>query len=237
MVNARSLQTKLSDWFRHTAGGADRPVHFDIGRTYPALRALDRAYPRIRAEVTEVLKNRDQLPAYHDLDPEQADISHTTPNEWKIYFLLAMGELAEPNTSRCPQTTAALARVPNVFQAFFSILEAGKSVPAHNGPYCGYLRYHLGLVVPGERPPSLRVRDWNHTWKEGESVLFDDSWDHEVVNECPEDRVILIVDVLRPMPLPQHLANRGAARIARHTYGRKVMRRAAESATASTPGG
>ena len=46
-----------------------------------------------------------------------------------------------------------VAGIPNLFQAFFSILEPGKSIPAHEGPYCGYLRYHLGLIVPEESPP------------------------------------------------------------------------------------
>lgn len=226
-MDAKNLQNNLSDWFKRTAGGESRPVHFDIDRTYPSLRVLDHAYPVIRDEVREVVRNREELPAYHDLDPDQADISATTPKEWRIFYLWAMGERAEANARRCPRTTAALECIPNLFQAFFSVLEAGKSVPAHHGPYGGYLRYHLGLIVPTERPPQLRVHDWRHTWREGESVLFDDSWDHEVFNDSDEDRVILIADVLRPMPLPQHLANRGAARVARRTYGRRVLQRAA----------
>jgi aspartyl/asparaginyl beta-hydroxylase (cupin superfamily) len=35
-----------------------------------------------------------------------------------------------------------------LFQAFFSILDGGKSIPRHAAPYRGYLRYHLGLKVP-----------------------------------------------------------------------------------------
>jgi aspartyl/asparaginyl beta-hydroxylase (cupin superfamily) len=48
----------------------------------------------------------------------------------------------------------------------------------------------------------MRVKDRYHTWREGESLLFDDSWNHEVVNESDGIRVILIVDILRPMPSP-----------------------------------
>ena len=47
-------------------------------------------------------------------------------------------------------------------------------------------------------------------WKEGEAFIFDDSWEHEVTNRSPELRVILAVDILRPLPwLPQTL-NRAA---------------------------
>ncbi|RZS36802.1 aspartate beta-hydroxylase/beta-hydroxylase [Herbihabitans rhizosphaerae] len=232
-MDLKPVQRTVSDWFRKTAGGENRPVMFDVEKTYPSLLQLDAAYPEIRAELDEVLRNRDTLPAYHDLDPDQATISDASPEQWKIFYLWAMGERAEPNSSRCPATTAALAKIPNLFQAFFSVLEPGKSVPEHEGPYCGYLRYHLGMVVPDERPPRIRVKDTEYTWREGESVLFDDSWNHEVYNDCPQERVVLIVDVLRPMPLPQHLVNRGLAVVARHVYGRKVLARAAEKAKAT----
>lgn len=231
-MDLKPVRSAISRWFRSTAGGERRPVVFDIDETYPSLRELDAAYPEIRAEVDDVLRHRDRLPAYHDLDPDQATISNTTPNEWKIYYLWAMGERAEPNASACPATTAALERIPHLFQAFFSILDAGKSVPAHEGPYCGYLRYHLGLIVPAQRPPSLRVHDTHYTWREGESFMFDDSWDHEVINDSPGERVVLIVDVLRPMPPAQHLVNRAVARVGRYVYGRAVLARAAERAKA-----
>jgi aspartyl/asparaginyl beta-hydroxylase (cupin superfamily) len=226
-VNTKPIQETVSNWFRRTAGGSDRPVMFDIDTTYPALRALDHSYADIRAELDGVLKDRETLPAYHDLDPDQATISNATPREWKIFYLWAMGERAEPNASKCPRTSELLGSIPGVFQAFFSILEPGKSIPEHEGPYCGYLRYHLGLVVPPEAPPSIRVRDTWHTWQEKQSVLFDDSWNHEVVNESSGERVVLIVDVLRPMPLPQTIVNHGVALAARYVYGRKVIQRAA----------
>jgi aspartyl/asparaginyl beta-hydroxylase (cupin superfamily) len=85
-------------------------------------------------------------------------------------------------------------------QAFFSILEGGKSIPTHASPYWGYLRYHLALEVPKEGPqPQMRVGGQWFTWEEGKGFLFDDSWDHELVNENPNLRSVLIVDVTRPM--------------------------------------
>ncbi len=67
------------------------------------------------------------------------------------------------------------------------------------GPYLGYLRYRLALKVPATDPPSIRIKDRIHTWTERGSVLFDDSWNHEVYNRSPDIRVVLIVDVMRPM--------------------------------------
>ena len=45
-------------------------------------------------------------------------------------------------------TCRVLEGVPNLLQAFFSVLDPGKSIPLHKGPYLGYLRYHLGLHSP-----------------------------------------------------------------------------------------
>ena len=112
-------------------------------------------------------------------------------------------------------------------QAFFSILDGGKSIPAHCGPYRGYIRYHLGLVVPPEDPPAIRVKDQHYTWKEGESVLFDDSWEHEVMNKSASDRVVLIVDIRRPMPFYFDALNRLVVRIMRLVYGKQILKKLA----------
>jgi aspartyl/asparaginyl beta-hydroxylase (cupin superfamily) len=208
----------------HAAGGPNRPVFFDVAQTAPALDLLRQNYPVIRAEVEALLKSNTTLPTYHELDPGQRFISNEDTNKWKVFMLYAMGVKPEANRSRCPQTSALLDRVPHLVQAFFSILEAGKSVPAHNGPNSAQLRYHLGLIVPKDRPPSIRIKDEMYTWKEGDAVMFDDTWNHEVFNESSEDRVILLVDTMRPLPLRLHLLNFVYSKvIARIAYANRVV--------------
>src|SRR5262249_958394 len=107
--------------------------------------------------------------------------------------------------------------------------------PAHDGPYRGYLRYHLGLMVPEKDPPSIRIKDQVYCWKEGESVLFDDSWNHEVYNKCDRDRVILIVDIRRPMPQPFDIVNRLVQRIMKFVYGRHMLKKLAERTPPGVP--
>ena len=147
-----------------------------------------------------------------------------------------MGIKPESFCARCPKTVALLEGIPGLFEAFFSILEGGKSIPPHEGPYRGYLRYHLGLIVPAKNPPSIRLKDQVYTWKEGESVVFDDSWEHEVYNQCDEDRVVLIVDFRRPMPQPFAAVNRLVQRIMKAVYGRHVLARLAALEAARVPG-
>jgi beta-hydroxylase len=87
--------------------------------------------------------------------------------------------------------------------AFFSILSPGKHIPAHRGPYKGVIRVHLGLKVPGPKE-QCRIRvgnDYRH-WEEGEVMLFDDTHDHEVWNDTDGERVVLFLDVVRPLAPP-----------------------------------
>ena len=220
--------------FMPVVGGAQRPVVFDIEKTFPALLQLDKNFSVIQSELTALLAERDTMPRYHDIDPNQNYISRSTPRRWSVFMLYFLDEDFSTNQARCPRTSEILARIPDLFQCFVSILEAGKSVPAHGGPYLGYLRYHLGIKVPANNPPSIRVKDHTHIWQEGESILFDDSWEHEVFNESNDDRMVLIVDVLRPMPWYASWINRLFTATFAKRYARRV-RQIADSFAAADP--
>jgi aspartyl/asparaginyl beta-hydroxylase (cupin superfamily) len=228
-VNLIGLLDGVNRFFDLYTGGAKRPVFFDIATTYPPLIKLDENYPAIREELLGLLADKPAIPKYHELDPMQHYISaRVDPDkDWKIFYLYAMGEKPEANRARCPRTAAILDEIPGLFQAFFSILDAGKSIPVHDGPYRGYLRYHLGLVVPEKDPPTLRIKDQSYTWQEGRSILFDDSWYHEVINTSDADRVVLIVDVRRPMPLVFDAVNRIAESVMRVVYGKQILKKLA----------
>ena len=203
-------------------GYEKRPTFFDINETYPELNRVTECFPEIREELEDLLQSETRLPRYHDVDAGEAKISDTTAHNWNVCMLEILGHRVDVNRQRFPRTCAAVARVPNVIQAFFSILDPGKSIPAHEGPYLGYLRYHLALRVPEHNPPCIVVNHQPYTWKLGEAVLFDDSHLHEVINHSDGVRCVLIIDVLRPMPMLPTMLNRATTLIARHTYGRKV---------------
>jgi aspartate beta-hydroxylase len=208
-----------------------RPTFFDIGQSYPALACVTKAYPAIRREFDRLLAEDPLLPQYHEVDSGERAISGTTPKRWNVFMLECLGYKVELNRARCPDTCRALDRVPNMIQAFFSILDPAKSVPEHEGPYLGYLRYHLAVRVPKVDPPKLIVNSRDYVWKEGEAVLFDDSWPHRVVNDSKELRAVLIVDVRRPLPVTADLVNRMVLNvIGRYAYGRPVARKAEQFA-------
>jgi aspartyl/asparaginyl beta-hydroxylase (cupin superfamily) len=228
------FKSAVNRYFSGYVGGDRRPAFMDVATTYPALGAITAAYPVIRGEFERLLAEWDELPRYHDIDAGEKAISDTTPKKWSVFMLEILGHRPAVNRACCPETCRVLDRVPGLIQAFFSVLDPGKSVPEHEGPYLGYLRYHLALRVPTRRPPKLVVKGQDYVWKEGEAVLFDDSYPHAVVNDSPETRAVLIVDVRRPLPFFPRQLNRFITNVvARHTYGRKVARKAEEYAAAA----
>ncbi len=179
---------------------------FDLGK-FPWVKDVERAYPAIRRELDELLAYRDQLPSIQELSPEQYKL--TQDDGWKTVFFYGYGVKSEGNCRRCPATAAALSKIPDMKTAFFSVLEPRKRLPAHRGPYKGLLRYHLALDVPEPAEKcGIRVGDRVHHWKEGQSVVFDDVYDHEAWNDTDEIRVVLIIDFVRPLKFPVSLINR-----------------------------
>jgi len=174
---------------------------------FPWIEHIERNWTVIREELEAVLADREALPNFQDISKDQIEI--TDDDKWKTYFLYGYGFEAKLGVETCPKTAALMRQIPGMTTAMFSILSPRKHILDHRGPYKGVLRYHLGLIVPREaRKCRIRVgEDFRH-WEEGESMVFDDTFNHEVWNDTDETRVVLFVDVLRPLPSPWDQINR-----------------------------
>ena len=179
----------------------DQPVFDAAG--FPGLAVLRDDWRAIREEAAAVLAHRDAVPALRDISPDHADIA--TDDKWKSFFLVGYGHKAEDNRRRCPRTAEVVDRVPGLNSAFFSILEPGARIPPHVGVTKGLLTCHLGLVVP-DGACRMRVGDRTVAWREGECLVFDDTYEHEVWNDTPGVRGVLLVQFERPVRYPGKLA-------------------------------
>ncbi len=197
---------KMVENFNVRFSKVGNPPVYD-NETFPWAAEIDRQWETIRAELDEVMERRDDLPSFHDIMPEFETISKD--NNWKAYFLAGYGLESEENAKRCPETAKLLKRIPGMKTAFFSILSPNKYIPPHKGPYNGVLRYHLGLIVPEPKEECrIRVHDQIRHWEEGKSVIFDDTFDHQVWNDTDGYRVVLFVDFVRPIMFPFNLLNK-----------------------------
>ncbi|RIQ72337.1 aspartyl/asparaginyl beta-hydroxylase domain-containing protein [Bordetella avium] len=183
----------------------DRPI-FD-NRQFPWVSALEAQTPAIQAELEALLTERDRLPAFHEISPDVGMI--TDDDQWKTFVFMGYGMRSARNLARCPATAKALQGIPGIRTAFFSILEAGKRIPLHKGPYNGVLRLHLGLRVPEPREHCwIEVDGQRYVWREGEAVVFDDLYPHQVHNDTQGLRAVLFVDFERPCRAPVSWLNR-----------------------------
>jgi hypothetical protein len=153
-------------------------------------------------------------------------------DDWRTFNLILYNQDVEGNVEKCPNTVRLLKNIPGMQSALISIIAPGTYIPPHSDPAKGVIRYHLALKVPKDRSKCfIEVSDENgkyrYHWKEGKGVLFDDVYDHWVQNSTDEYRVILFVDILRPLKgVPKYLqalanaANRyhpGVRRAIRHS--------------------
>jgi len=222
----KALSSVVNRFYDLFIGGKHRPTFFNISNTFPELLILDSNFETIKFELKSLLKQNCSIPRYHDIDSYQKVISSTqNPDKnWRTFMINLMGDFNEDALKTIPNTCKFIAEIPNLFQAFFSILDPKKSIPKHKGIYKGYIRYHLGLKVPKENTPKICVNNHFYTWKERESILFDDSWYHEVFNNCNKERIVLIVDVLRPMPKIPHKLNHFITKhLIKKQYGKYIF--------------
>ncbi|WP_235208008.1 aspartyl/asparaginyl beta-hydroxylase domain-containing protein [Pseudomonas putida] len=169
--------------------------------------ALEAQWQVIRGELEQVLTRQDDIPNFQDISKDQLNI--TQDDRWKTFFLYGYGYKMENNCERCPETTRLVESIPGMFTAFFSILAPGKHIPPHRGPYNGLLRAHLGLMVPEPKEQCrIQVEDQTRHWEKGKFVIFDDTFRHQVWNDTDGTRVVLFLDVQRPLVWPGAWLNR-----------------------------
>ena len=109
----------------------------------------------------------------------------------------------------CPKTVALVSAIPSCSAAMFAVLPPGGKLGAHRDPYAGSLRYHLGLATPNAETCSIVVDGTPYAWRDGEAVIFDETYVHSAENRSDASRLILFCDIERPLaPRPIAWMNR-----------------------------
>jgi beta-hydroxylase len=139
---------------------------------------------------------------------------------WKRFYLKWYGDFLPSAQALCPQTSKLLASIPSVNAAMFALLPPGARLVAHRDPFAGSLRYHLGLSTPNSELCRIVVDGELYYWKDGEPVVFDETYIHRAENQSNQQRLILFCDVERP------LSNR-LARALNRFIGKPLARAAA----------
>jgi len=190
---------------------------------YPELAILSEHYATIRGECESLIRQKLRIPGMEELTSYTSGGIHQIA--WKS-FMFKSGSFIDENCALAPKTAALLERIPGLYTAFFSVLEPYQHIKPHWGYWKGFVRYHLGVVIPDnnadgkcwirinpEAQDRTQARDAieqgeRYFWKNGEAVLFDDTFLHDAANESDQVRVVLFLDLARKMPWPLALLNR-----------------------------
>lgn len=184
---------------------------------------LEKHFNIIREEALNAYKQK-TLSRFHDLDEFQERISH---DAWKVLMFKFYGKEIGAAKKLCPKTTDVIQNIPQIHLAMLSILEKGKCIPPHYGPSLACYRYHLGISIPEGDKVYIIVGGKKYYWKNGEGVLFDDTYLHEVKNESEEPRIVLFCDVERQLSFPLNKLNHWMCKNATMSeYVRKVNAKA-----------
>jgi beta-hydroxylase len=167
---------------------------------FPWTRMLQDHWQAIRAEAEALLPRIDQVPPLRSVSPDHQRIARS--DLWKSFFLCGYGYWVAENVAHCPRTAALVRRIPHLNSAFFSILLPGMHIKSHRGPTKGLVTCHLGLTVPDGDKVRMQVGDRLVHWREGEFLLFDDTYRHEVWHEGNAPRIVLLIQVKRPLRAP-----------------------------------
>lgn len=213
----------------------------DHRKHYPELTIFEENYADIREECLALLQRKDRLTDMKAMGGTytQAGI-HTI--QWKT-FMFKSGDYVEENCSLAPKTAALVRSVPRVYTAFFSIIEPHQRITPHWGYYKGFVRYHLGVVIPNDnandecflrvngdtqdnrlRDPALIEKGEVYHWKNGEGIVFDDNYLHDAGNDSDQVRVVLWLDVCRKMPFYLEWFNRICLALAQRDASMKQIR-------------
>ena len=176
---------------------------------FQSTRVLEANWKSIQNESLKIYEKKDKLRNMTDIgvmgnftgiDAEKG--------KWKVFVLKWYDKELENAKRQCPETVSLLNKCPDVHAAMFSILEPGKYIPPHKGPSTGCLRYHIGLKIPKDKENCyITVNNEKYIWEEGKSMIFDDTYVHSVYNNTDEPRIILFMDIERPLASPMKEIN------------------------------
>lgn len=183
---------------RYVPGLTSKPWHDKLD--YPFIARLEAGYNDIKNELLYNLENR-----LHLFTEEQENLH--VGGDWTELRIRSSGYGFTKHTEFFPKTMKHIRECGQEFTSIkFSAIQPGTHIRTHTGPSNERLRIHLALLHSGGA--KIRVGTEWHTWVQGKAVIFDDSWEHEVIHTGSEMRVVLILDIWHPeLPESQRIVH------------------------------
>lgn len=161
---------------------------------FPELDIIQDNWETIRDEAL-ALYHGGQITAKEDLPAS----SFYKDNRWTSFYLKVYNNRIPSAYDLAPKTMALLEQVPSMNIALFAVLMPGKKLNKHHDPFAYTVRYSLGLSTPNSDDCGLIIDEFDYKWKDGDSIVFDETYLHSAYNNTDVPRIILMTDIDRPM--------------------------------------
>lgn len=175
--------------------GVDNKPYIET-RGFPQLKVFEDHWEEIRDEAVK-LNEQTHIKASDELD--DLGFNSFFKTGWKRFYLKWYGASLSSANRLCPRTVELINSVPEVKGAMFAMLPPGAKLVRHRDPYAGSLRYHMGLVTPNSDDCYINVDGEVYSWRDGEAVMFDETYLHYAANNTDSNRIILFLDIKRPV--------------------------------------
>ncbi len=161
---------------------------------FPELALLQDNWQVIREEAL-ALYSEGQIAIRGDLPGS----SFYRDNRWKSFYLKIYDNNLPSAWALAPKTRALIEQIPGMNLALFAVLMPGKRLGAHHDPFAFTLRYSLGLSTPNDERCGLMVNGEPYIWRDGDGIVFDETFLHSAYNDTEVPRIILMTDIDRPL--------------------------------------
>src|SRR6185437_4889863 len=181
--------------FMYAFSSVPNTPYIDVAQ-FPQLQALKDHWQEIRAEAVALFGDGKIKPSaqYND-----AGFNSFFKTGWGRFYLKWYDEPQPSALEFCPYTTQLVRDIPGVKAVLFASLPPGARLPRHRDPYSGSLRFHMGLITPNDPACFIDVDGERYHWRDGEAVMFDETFIHYAENATEQNRIILFADIERPM--------------------------------------
>jgi beta-hydroxylase len=168
-------------------------------KNFPEMEKLTANWQEIREEARRLYDG-----GHIQMSKTYNDLAFNTffKRGWKRFYLKWYGDIFPSAMDLCPKTVELVKSIPSVNAALFTLMPGKSKLGEHRDPFAGSVRYHLGLMTPNSDACRIYIDGTPYSWRDGQAILFDETYIHSVDNDTDQDRVILFCDVTRPLRTP-----------------------------------
>jgi len=167
---------------------------------FPKYKIFENNHTIILKETNNIIQNIKNIPLFSNVIPYNglkiSDFDKKTNRAWRAVPLKIEGVFTSYGKQYLPNTCKII-NIPEIRNCFISVLEGKRHIGIHKGYFKGYIRYLYCIIEPKEGYSFIYINKEKYIFKEGQGILWDDTYPHEVYNMSDDVRICLFVDVVR----------------------------------------